>query len=58
MKVASNIENAQAKQKLYYDREHAKAEFKLGSPVLLRKIRESFLEKEGKWTMSGQALLQ
>eukprot|EP00731_Ephydatia_muelleri_P028804 Em0020g448a len=40
MKVASNIENAQAKQKLYYDRKHAKAEFKLGSPVLLRNMRK------------------
>ena len=53
MKVASNIENAQAKQKLYYDRKHAMAEFKLGSPVLRKLSR-----KGGKMTMSGQALLQ
>ncbi|KAL5516747.1 hypothetical protein EMCRGX_G002154 [Ephydatia muelleri] len=53
MKVASNIENAQAKQKLYYDRKHAKAEFKLGSPVLLRNMRK-LSQKGGKmddeWT--------
>ena len=27
-------------KKLYYDRKHAKAEFKLGSPVLLRNMRK------------------
>ena len=36
MKVASNIQNAQTKQKLYYDRKHSQAEFKLGNQVLLR----------------------
>ena len=30
-KVASNVENAQTKQKLYYDRKHTKAEFQLGN---------------------------
>ena len=39
-KVASNIENAQTKQKLYYDRKHTKAKFQLGNEVLLRNMRK------------------
>ena len=53
MKVASNIENAQAKQKLYYDRKHAKAEFKLRSPVLLRnmiKLSRKGGKMDDEWT--------
>ena len=39
-KVASNIENAQTKQKLYYDSKHTKAEFQLGNEVLRRNMRK------------------
>ena len=31
VKVASNIQNAQTKQKFYYDRKHSQAEFQLGN---------------------------
>ena len=55
-KVASNIENAQTKQKLYYDHKHTKAEFQLGNQVLLRNMRK-LSRKGGKWIMSGQALI-
>eukprot|EP00731_Ephydatia_muelleri_P007412 Em0003g1660a len=37
--VTSNIQNAQAKQKLYYDRKHARTGFQLGDRVLLRNMR-------------------
>ena len=31
VKVASNIQNAQTKQKFYFDRKHSQAEFQLGN---------------------------
>ena len=52
--VTSNILNAQAKQKLYYDRKHARTEFQLGDHVLLRNMR-NLACKEGNWTRNGQA---
>ena len=55
-KVASNIENAQTKQKLYYDSKHTKAEFQLGNEVLRRNMRK-LSQKGGNWIMSGQALI-
>ena len=39
-KVASNIENAQTKQKLYYDSKHTEAKFQLGNEVLRRNTRK------------------
>eukprot|EP00731_Ephydatia_muelleri_P007459 Em0003g1707a len=45
--VTSNIQNAQAKQKLYYDRKHARTGFQLGDRVLLRNMR-NLTRKGGK----------
>ena len=36
--VKSNIQNAQAKQRLYYDCKHARTGFQLGDHVLLRNM--------------------
>ena len=45
--VTSNIQNAQAKQKLYYDCKHARTGFQLGDHVLLRNMR-NLARKGGK----------
>ena len=50
MKVASNIQNAQTKQKLYYDRKHSQVEFQQGNLVLLRNMRK--LSRKGGTTDS------
>ena len=54
MKVASNIQNAQTKHKLYYDCKHSHAEFQLRNQVLLRNMRK-LSQKGGKmdkeWTV-------
>ena len=47
--VTSNIQNAQVKQKLYYDRMHARTGFQLGDRVLLRNMR-NLTRKRGKLT--------
>ena len=50
MKVASNIQNAQTKQKVYYDRKHLRGEFQQGNLVLLRNMRK--LSRKGGTTDS------
>ena len=62
MKIASNIQNAHTKHKLYYDCKHSRAEFQLGNQVLLRNMRK-LSQKGGKmdkeWTgtfMCGKGL--
>ena len=49
-KVASSIENAQTKQKLYYDSKHTKAEFQLGNEVLRRNMRKLSRKLDNEWT--------
>ena len=45
MKFASNIQNAQTKQKVYYDRKHSQAEFQLGNHASTLKKHEKTVSK-------------